>query len=69
MVRPGHGAEMLLDLAELAFIDVAGCRALVTGTEAMRADGGRVFLRGVNWHVRKVMALLGIDRLPGLELA
>jgi anti-anti-sigma factor len=69
MVRPGHGSEMVLDLAELAFIDVAGCRALVTGTEAVRGDGGRVFLRGVGGHVQKVMALLGIDRQPGLDLA
>jgi len=69
MVRPGHGSEMVIDLAELAFVDVAGCRALVTGTEAVRGDGGTVFLRGVSGHVHKLMALLRIDRQPGLELA
>jgi anti-anti-sigma factor len=64
-----EASELVLDLAELAFVDVAGCRALVTGTEALRDGGGRVFLRGVNGQVQKVMALLGIDRLPGLNVA
>ena len=69
MYRPGHSSEMVLDLADMAFVDVAGCRALVTGTEALRDDGGRVFLRGISVHVGKVMALLGIDRQPGMDLA
>lgn len=67
--QSGPGSEIVLDMSALTFVDVAGCRALVAGTEPLRGRGGTVFLRGVDGHVHKVMALLGIDRLAGLELA
>jgi anti-anti-sigma factor len=63
-----RGSEMVIDLTELTFVDVAGCRALVAGTEPLRGAGGRVLFHGVDGQVDKVMALLGITRLPGLEL-
>ncbi len=63
-----HGSEVVIDLAALTFVDVAGCRALVAGTEPLRGGGGRVFVQGVDGQVSKVMGLLGITRLPGLEL-
>ena len=57
-----------IDLSELRFIDVGGCRAVVAGTETLRRDGGTVFLRGASGHIRKVMCLLAMNRLPGVEL-
>lgn len=61
-------SEVVVDLSELTFVDVAGCRALVAGTDALRRDGGTVLYRGVNGHMRKVMTLLAMDRLPGVYL-
>lgn len=63
-----RATDVVIDLSELTFVDVSGCRALAAGTETLRRDGGTVFLRGVNGHIRKVMLLLGMDRLTGVEL-
>jgi anti-anti-sigma factor len=60
--------EMLLDLSQLTFVDVAGCRALVNGTATLRGAAGVVFLAGLQGHTKRVMTLLGIDRIPGMRL-
>jgi len=57
-----------IDLSELTFVDVSGCRALAVGTDAHRRRGGTVTVSGVPAHLLKVLALLGMDRLPGVEL-
>jgi len=62
-------SEVVLDLSELTFVDVAGCRALVTGTDGLRRAGGTVICRGASGHIGKVMSLLGLDRLHGMALA
>jgi len=59
----------VIDLGQLTFLDVSGCRALVAGTDELRRDGGNVTLRHASREVRRVMGLLGMDRLPGIELS
>jgi len=61
-------SELVLDVSGLTFVDVVGCRAMTVGTEAFRRHGGTVFCRGLNGHIRRVMCLLGMDRLPGVAL-
>lgn len=61
-------AKLVIDLAELTFLDVTGCRAVIAGTGPFRTGGGTLFLRGVSGHLLKVMTLLGMDRLPAVEL-
>ena len=63
------GREVVLDLWQLTFVDVTGCRALVRGTETFRSEAGTVFLRGLTGHTEKVMSMLGFDRLPGVRLS
>ena len=58
----------VIDLSELTFIDVSGCRALVEGTDDLRRAGASVTFRGVGVHIRKVMYLLGMHRLAGIEV-
>lgn len=60
--------ETMLDVSRLEFIDVAGCRGLVIGTEDLRRAGGTVFVQGSAGHIRKVMSLVGLDRLPGMRV-
>ena len=60
--------EVHLDLSQLTFVDVAGCRALVNGTAPLRGAAGVVFLDGVRGHIHKVMTLLGLDRISGMRL-
>ncbi len=59
---------LCLDLAELTFIDVAACRALVQGSRDLRASGGRVLLVAPPPPVERTLCLLGLDDLPGFQL-
>jgi anti-anti-sigma factor len=69
LVRPQADAAAVLDLSGLSFVDVAGCRALVVGTEELRSSGGSVRLTRATDQISKVLTLLGVDRLPGVELS
>jgi len=67
--RAAAAREVFLDLSELVFVDVAGCRALACGTAPFRGEAGVVYLHGVRRQTATVMGLLGIDRLPGVRLS
>jgi anti-anti-sigma factor len=66
--EPATTTTTVLDLTDLRFIDVSGCRALVTGTDELRRTGGRVTISGATGHIHKVMTLLGMDRIAAVEL-
>ena len=57
-----------LDVAELSFVDVAACRALVRGSRDFRASGGRVLLAAPTPPVERTLRLLGLSDLPGFQV-
>jgi anti-anti-sigma factor len=61
-------STIIVDLSDLSFVDVAGCRALVAGTDDVRRAGASVTFHGVVGHVRRLMTLLEMDRLPAIEV-
>lgn len=61
-------AEFVVDLARLTFLDVAGARALVTGTRLYRSRGGVVLLRGAQPIVDRLLRQLGMDQVDGIFL-
>ena len=58
--RSGPEPVLAVDLSELDFLDVAGYRALRSGTEQWRRRGGTVLLTGARGAVRRVLELLGL---------
>ncbi len=58
--HPSHDAALVVDLSELDFLDVAGYRALLRGTEQWRGRGGTVLLTGADGTVRRVLELVGL---------
>jgi len=52
-----------LDLTELRFADATSCRLLVT---VARESGGRVRMVGARPSLRRLLALQGAERVPGL---
>jgi anti-anti-sigma factor len=56
----GGGRSLLVDLTQLAFIDIAGHDALLRGTEGLRAGGGVLVLRGAMGGVLRVLDMLGL---------
>jgi anti-anti-sigma factor len=50
---------IVVDLSELEFLDVAGFRALLRGTEQWRGRGGALVLAGVHGTARRVIDIIG----------
>jgi anti-anti-sigma factor len=49
-------------LADLNFLDIAGCRALLRGTERFRRSGGQLYLESSPKHITRVLRALGVTR-------
>ena len=64
----GGEAGLVVELSGLDFLDLAGARALVTGTAAHRAAGGVVCLRAAQPSVDRLLRLLGVDRFDGFRV-
>ena len=62
------GGRITVDLAELEFLDVAGARALWTGTTAHRMSGGTVRLTRSLPRVDRMLRLLGVHQAQGFEM-
>jgi len=62
--------DVHVNLAELAYCDLAGLRALLrlarTGREDQGHDGRSLFLEDVPPHLVTVLRILGWDSIPGL---
>jgi anti-anti-sigma factor len=50
---------IVVDLTELDFMDVAGFRALLRGTEQWRGRGGTLVLTGAHGNVRHMIDVIG----------
>jgi anti-anti-sigma factor len=59
--------DIHLDLSRLEFIDVGGLR-LLTETAKRLPAGQHLVLEGVAPYLRKILALVGWERTPGLRI-
>jgi anti-anti-sigma factor len=57
-----------LDLAGVDFLGVSACRAIVEESAAFRDGGGRLVLAGSAPGLLRVLTLVGLPAVPGLEL-
>ena len=62
------GEPLLLDLAGVGFLDLAGVRALLLGTLDHRQAGGQVRLHAPQPHVAELLRLLAVDQAEGILL-
>lgn len=69
----GGAIHLVVDLAQVPFIDSAGLAALVSALKATRRVGGSVLLSGVQPQARTVFSLTMLDQVfaihPSLEAA
>ena len=56
--------DIIFDVSELSFIDSTGLKLL---TSASTLVDGRIWLKGCNAHLRKLLEITGIDDLFCLE--
>ena len=69
----GGTSYLVVDLAQVPFIDSAGLAALVSALKATRRIGGNVLLSGVQPQARTVFSLTMLDQVfaihPNVEAA
>lgn len=58
-----HGPNMVVDLAQVSFIDSSGLSVLVSALKAVRLRGGALVLVGPNEQVRMALRLTMLDRV------
>lgn len=68
-VSDATAGRLHLDLADLRFIDAAGCQVLGDAAERLRTRGLRLHLVAPQPRVARTLTLLGLDRLPHVEIS
>ncbi|MDQ4005358.1 MAG: STAS domain-containing protein [Actinomycetota bacterium] len=63
-----EGGEIIFDCSDLRFIDSTGMAALVEISRGL-GEKGRLVLRSPRTSLVKAVHVLGLDRLPNIELA
>jgi anti-anti-sigma factor len=59
--------DLLVDLSELSFADTSLIVDLAMVARRLRQAGSRMTLRGAQPHIRRLIELVGLDRLPGVS--
>ncbi|MDI2132766.1 STAS domain-containing protein [Yinghuangia seranimata] len=62
------GADIIVDVSRLAFIDVAGLRVVVEGANEVARRGGRLVLVGASRQLVRILRLCGWDAATGLHI-
>ena len=65
----GQGGEFHLDLSDLTFVDSTGAAALASLHKRVASLGRRLVIVSPSGPVRRVLALMGLDKVLDLRLA
>ncbi|MFA1551027.1 STAS domain-containing protein [Actinomadura chokoriensis] len=60
--------DVHVDLAALAFMDIAGLRAFTAAARALQGDGRLLVLHTVSPHIDRLFRLIGWHATPGLTI-
>lgn len=63
-----EGARIVLDCSDLTFMDSSGAMALIDATRAL-GPRGRLIVKFPRPLVRRVVSVLGLDRLGNVEIS
>ncbi len=61
--KSADGAKILINLADVSFIDTSGLGELVSGHTRAQNAGGDLRLTGIPKHVGKLFQMTGLDRI------
>jgi anti-anti-sigma factor len=65
----GSHRDVTVDLAGLSFADSSLMLDLAVLARRLRAEGRQMLLRGAQPQIRKLIEMMGLDRLPAVALA
>jgi anti-anti-sigma regulatory factor len=61
--------DVIVDLSECSFADASLVVDLACLAQRLRAQGQTLLLTGAQPHIQRLIELLGLDRLPAVQLA
>ena len=61
-------SDLLVDLSELAFADASVILDLALVARRLRHAGRRTCVRGAAPQIQRLIALVGLDRMPGVTV-
>ena len=64
----GDPARLVIDIADVPFIDVLSLSSILATTDAVRERGGMAVVRGATAAVRRVCSLLNAEDVLALDL-
>lgn len=67
-VRTDGHTHVVVDMADLLFMDSSGISAIVTSLEELRRQGGSLVLRNTRPPIRRLLEITRIGTLPGLTV-
>src|SRR5687768_10013962 len=66
VIRSGV-AEVVVDVAEVTFIDSSGLAALIGGAKQARSHGATLRVARPNPHVRRLFEIAGLNQILGVD--
>ena len=63
----GKKADIFLDASEMGYIDSTGLGVLVSSLNRVREYGGKMVIKGLKPHIRRIFHLTGLDGAFALE--
>lgn len=60
--------DVCVDVSELAFADSSLVVDLAVLAQRLRADGRRLMVRGAQPHIRKLIEMVGLHRMPSVAV-
>jgi len=60
--------DVIVDLSELSFADSSLMLDVAALSQRLRHAGRKVFIRGPQPQIRRLIELVGLDRMPGVVL-
>ena len=66
-VREFQPEELVLDFAEVGFMDSSGIGLVMGRYKLMKETGGKVIVKNPQNQIKKVMRLSGIDKLAAIS--
>ncbi len=59
--------DLVLDFAELEFVDACGLRTITSTVQQVRAYGGSVSIRSPNPYIKRLLDLVNFDQIVAIE--
>ena len=57
------GLPVIVDMAEVTFLDSSGIRVLLVAQQAFEHEGASILLRAVPESVRRILEIAGVEKL------